>query len=467
MKPVSAQRQSVARRILGGFGSHIYGQVVILVIQLAGVPILLHFWGVELYGEWLILSAIPTYLSLTDLGFTQSAANDMTARFGRGDQSGAIDVFQSLIALVGIVAILGLFAITVAVLILPVGNWLDFSSITPTQAQFIIWLLAAEVLVKLIDGANHAGFRSQGEYALHFFIYYSTLFIQHISLWAVVYLGHGPVEAAWGFFIVRIISVIGSSRLLQLRHPVLSIGVSHARFSTLRVLIRPALANILVLLALDMNIQGMTIVVGMLLGPAAVVTFNTLRTLTRLADRMVQSVTQAVEPEFARAIGANDQAQLGRLFTKTLGYEILLAFGSASFLIAFGDAILSLWTNNRVAMDEGLFGWLLASIVASVFWANSLGLLKAANQHLRAAAWYVLASAMAVAAAVIILRLTDVLTYVGISVFLIDVLMIASLSKQASGILGIPVLTVLKQAVKPRDLVRPLMIHCQNAHLFK
>ena len=58
----------VTRRILHGLGANAYGQLVAIVIQLAGVPILLHAWGTQLYGEWLILAAIPTYLSMTDFG---------------------------------------------------------------------------------------------------------------------------------------------------------------------------------------------------------------------------------------------------------------------------------------------------------------------------------------------------------------------------------------------------------------
>ena len=72
--------QSIRSRLVKGFGANIYGQVVTAVVQLVGVPIFLWAWGTELYGEWLILFAIPSYLSMSDLGFSLSAANDMTAR---------------------------------------------------------------------------------------------------------------------------------------------------------------------------------------------------------------------------------------------------------------------------------------------------------------------------------------------------------------------------------------------------
>src|SRR6266511_513556 len=92
--------RNLARRLARGLGAGFYGQIVVIVIQLVGVPILLHAWQVRLYGEWLILFALPAYLSLADLGFCQSAGNDMTARLARGDRSGAGRVFLSVLTLV-------------------------------------------------------------------------------------------------------------------------------------------------------------------------------------------------------------------------------------------------------------------------------------------------------------------------------------------------------------------------------
>ena len=98
----------VTRRILHGLGANAYGQLVVIIIQLAGVPILLQAWGTQLYGEWLILAAIPTYLSMADLGFSQSAGNDITARMAHGDAAGVMAVFQSLSVMVYWFALSGL-----------------------------------------------------------------------------------------------------------------------------------------------------------------------------------------------------------------------------------------------------------------------------------------------------------------------------------------------------------------------
>ena len=77
-------------KLLRNLGANAYGQLITVVTQLVSVPLFLHYWGVTLYGEWLILSAVPAYLALSDIGFASSAANDMTIRFAQGDRKGVL-----------------------------------------------------------------------------------------------------------------------------------------------------------------------------------------------------------------------------------------------------------------------------------------------------------------------------------------------------------------------------------------
>ena len=197
---------SLLKRLIKGIGANAYGQVIVIIIQLVGVPILLRFWGTQLYGEWLILAAIPSYLSMVDLGFSLSAANDMTGRVARGNSHGTLVVFQSLSALVCTVILIGLLLSAVMIAVLPISLWMHISTISRSDASWILWLLAAGVLVQLADGVNHAGYRAHGEYAFHSFFYYSGLLSSTINSHGVLLLiGYGPVEAAFIMLIVRIL----------------------------------------------------------------------------------------------------------------------------------------------------------------------------------------------------------------------------------------------------------------------
>lgn len=456
----------VTRRILHGLGANAYGQLVIIIIQLAGVPILLHTWGTQLYGEWLILFAIPSYLSMTDLGFSQSAGNDMTARMARGDTAGTLAVFQSLSVLVYGVAILGLLLSAMALWLLPLQHWFHFVQLGSTEVRWILWLLAAEVLIKLADGVNHAGFRSHGDYALHVGIYATTMLVQMAAVWTLALSGYGPLAAAATFAGIRMLATPSVAAWLLHRHRDLRFGLAHAHRAELRRLAKPALANLSMPLAMALNIQGMVLVVGAVLGPLAVVVFSTLRTLTRIALQAVWQVANAFEPELAAAWGSGDRVLLKRLYLNAQRGGFWLALLAALVLWWAGPWFLGLWTHGKVAMNPLLFNWLLVSAVASVFWYGALSLLKAGNVHLRATLWYVLSATAAVVLAVMLLHATHRLADAGLALLLSDALMAGYLLRMVSRVLATPTVDLLESMIDPRPLRRSLsrMLQHVTAH---
>src|SRR6266478_3684793 len=81
-----AWSSAASQRLLRAIGATALYPIVTAVIQLVSVPIFLRFWGPRLYGEWLLLSTLPSYLSLSDMGFASVAGNDMTMRVAAGDR---------------------------------------------------------------------------------------------------------------------------------------------------------------------------------------------------------------------------------------------------------------------------------------------------------------------------------------------------------------------------------------------
>src|ERR1700730_1808923 len=86
---------SIRRRIASGMGANALGQVITIGTQLAALPIYLHFWDTTRYGIWLMLSAVPSYFSMADVGMVSAAGNKMTMELGSGDSQAANRTFQS------------------------------------------------------------------------------------------------------------------------------------------------------------------------------------------------------------------------------------------------------------------------------------------------------------------------------------------------------------------------------------
>lgn len=80
------------RRLSLGVLANAYDKLVIAGIQLLLVPVLALHWGIEIYGTWVLLSTIPSFLSASDLGFATAAGTRMTMLASRGENE---EVFRS------------------------------------------------------------------------------------------------------------------------------------------------------------------------------------------------------------------------------------------------------------------------------------------------------------------------------------------------------------------------------------
>ena len=105
---------------------------------------------------------------------------------------------------------------------------------------------------------------------------------------------------------IRTVGIVVLFRLLVYKLPWISAGITHASWRRIREATRPALAFMAFPAGNALSIQGMTILIGLMLGPVAVATFNPMRTLSRFAYQILDSIKAAVWPELSAAYGARN-----------------------------------------------------------------------------------------------------------------------------------------------------------------
>ena len=257
----------IRERLLKGIGAQGFSQAVQIFIRLAEVPLLLSFWGTQLYGEWLMLSAIPAYLSISDGGFAGAACREMTMRSGAGDRSGTLKIFQSTWVLLMVASVATVLLAFGMVHFAPFGNWLGFSAVGARDVRTVLLLLVVHVLAGFQGSLLNGGFWVAGCYPSGMYLITITQILEFAGLAIAVASGGGPVLAALGYLAGRLLGTalmwIGQRRV----SPWLRYGVSHATFSELRRLVAPAFASLAFPLGNALNIQGMRLVVGLVLGP--------------------------------------------------------------------------------------------------------------------------------------------------------------------------------------------------------
>src|ERR1035438_788215 len=151
---VATNHKGLRARLIRGFSATALSPIVTVLVQVVSVPVLIHAWGAGRYGDWLLLSAIPSYLTLSDLGFGDASASDMSMRVAANDRDGALRTFQSSWVLVTAISLAALLLASLSVWWVPWQLWLRLSSVSSPKAAGILLVLAAYVVVRQQSGVT-------------------------------------------------------------------------------------------------------------------------------------------------------------------------------------------------------------------------------------------------------------------------------------------------------------------------
>ncbi len=413
---------TIKQRILRGIGANTFSQGVNVLIQLIGLPVFLAVWGIEKYGDWLVLNSLAAFLSMSDIGFAMVATNEMTMRVGRGDRRGALVVYQSMWALL---ATLCGFAFAVLLAILwgsPVTNWLPLKLTSGTSAAAILTVLGAYVLLGRQAAIIQAGFRCDGNYAIGRMLMTFGRLAEFIAQIMVALATGSMFAAAVASLTVRFASLALFMIALSRRSPWLRHGFVHASRQTIRRLIGPAFSFLGMSMGHVLSNQGMVQVVASFLGPTAVVILSLHRTLTNACFQAINAINTAVWPEYSTAIGDGDISLAKTIHRRACRSAIWLSLCTCLLLAIFGPIIVYNWTQASLEIDYPLFSLLLVLIMIKSIWHTSSIVPLATNQHHNLAATFVAGTVVSLLLATILVPRIGLIG-VGIGLAFTDILL--------------------------------------------
>lgn len=398
------KKGGLGHRLVMGLGATTIGPIVTGFVQLGTVPLLLHAWGAAKYGDWLILSAVPSYLTLSDLGFGDASRSDMSMRVAVGDQEGALQTFQSSWVLATVVSLTSLLIALIGVWWIPWQHWLKLSSVSDLQAATVMIILGAQVVVSQQNGVTESGYRSDGHYATGEFWSGMLRLAEAVTATAVAVLGGSLLAVASTYLIVRCVGSIAYVLLLRRLSPWIRYGISHARLKTIRQLAAPAFGFMALPVGYALNLQGIVLVIGARLGPIAVVSFSTLRTLCRVNSQLIGLIKRALWPELSKAFGEGNIPLARRLHRHACQASLGLSVVGGLLLWVFGPHIYRFWIRGNVSFDATCFGVLLLVVVTNSFWDTSSIIPMSINAHCRIAIMYMVAATVSLGLAWILVR---------------------------------------------------------------
>lgn len=377
------------QRVIAGTGANVFGQVISITSQVLSLPLFLHYWDAPTYGAWIILFAIPSYLSMADVGMVTAAGNKMTMAMGQHDQLQANRTFQSALVFMLLVCSALLLVIMLASVWLPMPRVMDTANY-----RLAIAALSCSVILALFGGLVDAIFKATGRYPL------GTMLANGIRLgeWGGMMAGlvlegsfggvavGGLVVRALGTVLVAFVAAGGGHGIRW--------GVSHAAASEVRSIVKPALSFMLFPIAFALSFQGVTLLVGHMMGVAAVATFNTYRTLARVTVQATSVFSHAIGPEFSRLYGVNGASSIINFYRWVAIAGALFAALTSAVLYIISPRLLDLWTHGAIKYEPTLL--LIMLMYAAIGGAGHVPrtLLLATNKH-SVLALFILATSVA------------------------------------------------------------------------
>jgi O-antigen/teichoic acid export membrane protein len=370
------------KRLIQGIGANFLGQFISLASRVLLVPLFLTAWGAEVYGEWLLLSSIVAYLSLTDLGGQLYIVNRLTQAYAQQD----VPLFRKILHTgLGLFLILPLavFAAFIGVILFfPPGVVLQITITSPRVVFLVLAILAFQFVISLPQGILLGVYRAVG------LLPRGVMFTNLMQLVTVVLVAlglwwQGGLAAISFLQLLPILVVsLAAGRDLNRRFPefrVFSLREADRSFSL--SFIKPSLQFFAIQLSQAFSIQGTVLVVGMVLGSVQVVVFSTMRTIINLIRSFFEKLSHAAWPELTRLDSQGDAEKFFLLFRVLFRTTLIAGVLFMALFHFWGERLYHFWLGKSVAYQQQVMDLFLVYMGQMLIWLTCCHPLMATNRH--------------------------------------------------------------------------------------
>jgi len=343
------------KRILQLLITAFLGQGLTVLMQLLVPPFFLKFYGqgVEVYGEWIALSASVNYLGTLNYGVQTYANNQMTILFTRGDIPGAKAIQASAFRL--LLLVLAVFLIGgLAVFLLPIASMLRLRHVAPLASQITLYLLILQIGVNMFFSLLTNSYMAVGRLHRGNYISSAQRFVWIISMAiAVAMRSSFPTLAA-----IQLISLLlfTAYALIDLRHTerVLVPSLRDGSWAEVGRMLKPSGHFGLIALAGFLTWQGPVIVIQRVLGPAMVTLFSLVRVVFQMSRQILSMASNVIAQDITMLVGKADWNELRRLYDLSERVVLFLIPVVSIGSLLMCPLLLRLWLHNRIAYYPSL-----------------------------------------------------------------------------------------------------------------
>jgi O-antigen/teichoic acid export membrane protein len=359
MKNVKIQNRAFKNSFVGLI-SFIFSLAQAIII----VPILLKYWGSELYGIWLSLYAGFTLLQSLDTGHINYIGNKINITYNLSREELRLTLASSFLMAI----IIGMVQIALVVILIVFNflpSFLGLGENILTQysiSSSLLILITFWFLSGSFGGIVHRIMIPTGLYYESQWWGVLYRFCQFLSIVLVVILGGSILEASIFYAVIQLfvysLTFIYIKRKIPEFYPWwkgAKINISFNNFKKSLVLTITSFVQ-------QLNTNGIILFISNVLSATFVPVFTTIRTITNTAVSITNILTNSLLPDIVRYHTKKETSKLNSVFNAHWFFSGAIINIGVLLILPFINAIFTFWTKGRLQFDYTLFITLSASI---------------------------------------------------------------------------------------------------------
>lgn len=371
---------SLKKRLFSNGIASVLQKGVRVLEQLFLVPFFITAWGATYYGEWITLTIIPSVIAFSNLGFGTAAANGFVLSYAMGNKQEAADISKTGMDIITLMISIGMLISFIVLWILDSFNIFDKSLIEKQEAILAVSILILSSLFSFYNQMSEAYFRAAQKAALSINLLTIKSALSLGGGLLVLLLGYGIVPFALSQLVVSIVFNIfywfKGRKLLDF------FNEFNGRRNALMVktITKKGLGYLTYPAWQAIYFQGTTFAVRIVLGPEAVAVFNTVRTLSRSVNQLLNIISSSIFPELQFELGQGNLEKAQKIYRFSIITSFVIATAGALFLALFGLWFYNIWTQNELDVPALMWYIFVVSILFNAFWWSAEPVFRAKNE---------------------------------------------------------------------------------------
>jgi len=387
-------------------------------------------WGVEMYGDWILLTAFTIIFAMSDAGLGSVTQSQFSIELNRNNKSKCYSLLTNNIMLILCITII---VISCGGLFFKYNNIiriLGLHVVSETTGIIVVLCSTCGIFVRMLGTVYESVFRAMSlshrgilikqlnaltNIVLTILFLITTKSMVHIVV-------SGLICDIW-FMILMVLKAYTLFPFVP-RIKYLNVKLFKEMFAASVSFFCYPLSNTLIF-------QGYTYLANFMFGVEIMVLYNTTRTVTYVIKKITIILNESVQPEYSVAYGKYDVERMKIIHRKSFSLNCLLTLLFTFFILCFGRIIYSVWTNNSVPYDFSLVSAFCLLICVRNFWEPSNTVIIATNSHTRYSVYYLLGTLSSFLLSIIIIRYYHHVALLVISQLMIDFMSVTAVISKA------------------------------------